>query len=108
MTGHQSLATIATLSLIKIKTATARLEADYQRSVVSEASMAANLAQREAPRLEDNLTQFLTEAIALHHTETKVDLAIKLSMLTLDAVALAIVQVSISPSAALAEATTLV
>ena len=70
--------------------------------------MAADLAQREAARLEDNLTQFLTEAIALRHTETKVDLAIKLSMRTLEAAALAIVQVLISPSAALAEATTLV
>ena len=104
--GPQSLATIDPLSLIKIKMATEKPEADYMHSVVSVASMAAGLVQRVAPRLKDHLTQFPTGVIALLPTETKVDMAVKPS--ALDAVALAIAQVSISPSATLEEVTTLV
>merc|ERR1712051_333208 len=94
------------LSLIKIKMAMEKPEADYMHSVVSVASMAAGLVQRVAPRLKDHLTQFQTGVIALLPTETKVDMAVKPS--ALDVVALAIVQVSISPSAMLEEVTTLV
>ena len=104
--GPQSLATIDPLSLIKIKMAMEKLEADYILSVVSDASTVAGLALRVAPRLKDHLTQFTTVAIALSPTKTRVDLPTKPS--ALDAVALAIRQVSISPSVTLAEVTILV
>ena len=104
-TEPQSLATIAPLSLIKTKTDTERLEADCMNSVVSDASTAADLAQRVARELKDLNTLLVTAAIPLRPTETKEDLLTKLS--ALDAVALDIKQVSISLSVALVKATTL-